>query len=98
MKELSLHILDIAKNSVKAKASLIEIIIIEDEEKNLLSIGIPLADISRMISGNPARLNGLFEETGSIEEGKLADLTVTDDEGNIFMTIINGEIEFNGML
>ena len=40
MKELSLHILDIAKNSVKAKASLIEVIINEDEEKNLLSIGI----------------------------------------------------------
>lgn len=40
MKELSLHILDIAKNSVKAKASLIEIIVIEDEEKNFLSIGI----------------------------------------------------------
>lgn len=40
MKELSLHILDIAKNSVKAKASLIEIIVTEDEEKNFLSIGI----------------------------------------------------------
>ncbi len=40
MKELSLHILDIAKNSVKAKASLIEIIVTEDEEKNLLTIGI----------------------------------------------------------
>ena len=40
MKELSLHILDIAKNSVKAKASLIEILITEDEEKNLLTIGI----------------------------------------------------------
>lgn len=40
MKELSLHILDIAKNSVKAKASLIQVIIVEDEEKNLLSIEI----------------------------------------------------------
>lgn len=40
MEELSLHILDIAKNSVKAKASLIEIIITEEEEKNLLSIEI----------------------------------------------------------
>lgn len=38
MKELSLHILDIAKNSVKAKASLIEIFVDEDEEKNLLTI------------------------------------------------------------
>ena len=40
MKELSLHILDIAKNSVKAKADLIEIIISENEEKNLLTIEI----------------------------------------------------------
>ena len=40
MKELSLHILDIAKNSVKAKASLIEIIIDEDEAKNKLTIEI----------------------------------------------------------
>ncbi len=40
MKELSLHILDIAKNSVKAHASLIEIIIDEDEGKNLLTINI----------------------------------------------------------
>ena len=40
MKELSLHILDIAKNSVKAKASVIEIVILEDEEKNLLTIKI----------------------------------------------------------
>ena len=40
MKELSLHILDIAKNSVKAKASLITINIDENEEKNLLTIEI----------------------------------------------------------
>ena len=40
MRELSLHILDIAKNSVKAGAGLIEIVIDENEEKNLLSIGI----------------------------------------------------------
>lgn len=40
MKELSLHILDIAKNSVKADATVIEIIIDENEEKNLLTIKI----------------------------------------------------------
>ncbi len=38
MKELSLHILDIAENSVKAKASLIEISVCEDYKKNLLTI------------------------------------------------------------
>ena len=40
MKELSLHILDIAENSVKAGASLIEISVSEDENKNLLDIEI----------------------------------------------------------
>lgn len=40
MKELSLHILDIAENSVKAKASLIEITVSEDVKKNLLTIEI----------------------------------------------------------
>lgn len=40
MNELSLHILDIAKNSVKAGATLIEIFVDEDEENNLLTIDI----------------------------------------------------------
>ncbi len=40
MKELSLHILDIAKNSVKAKATQIDIIIQEDILNNILSIEI----------------------------------------------------------
>ncbi len=38
MKELSLHILDIAKNSTKAEASLVTIEIDENEVKNLLTI------------------------------------------------------------
>ena len=40
MKELSLHILDIAENSVKAGASVIEIAVSEDGKKNLLQIEI----------------------------------------------------------
>lgn len=40
MKELSLHILDIAENSVKANSTLIEITVSEDTEKNLLTINI----------------------------------------------------------
>lgn len=38
MKELSLHILDIAENSVKAEASLIKITVSEDTQNNLLTI------------------------------------------------------------
>ena len=40
MKELSLNILDIAKNSVKADSTLIEITIDENINKNLLTITI----------------------------------------------------------
>jgi signal transduction histidine kinase len=40
MQDLSLHILDIAQNSIRAGASLIEIEIIEDEEKNFLVVRI----------------------------------------------------------
>ncbi len=40
MEELSLHILDIAKNSVKANAKEIIIKVLEDETKNLLTIEI----------------------------------------------------------
>ena len=38
MVELSLHILDIAQNSIKAKASLVEISVTEDVAANLLTI------------------------------------------------------------
>jgi hypothetical protein len=40
MNELSLHILDICENSVKANATLITLNIIEDIEKNILEISI----------------------------------------------------------
>lgn len=40
MKELSLHILDIVQNSVRAQASLIEIEIIEDSKKDRIEINI----------------------------------------------------------
>lgn len=40
MEELSLHILDVCQNSINAKASLIQILIIENTKKNCLSIEI----------------------------------------------------------
>lgn len=40
MLELAAHILDIAENSVRAGAKLVNITIIEDDKKNLLSIEI----------------------------------------------------------
>lgn len=48
MKELSLHILDIAQNSIHANASFVEIIIEEDQEKNFM--GIKIIDNGRGMS------------------------------------------------
>ena len=42
--------------------------------RNLLNAGYALADVSHMASRNPARMLGLDSETGTIEEGKAADL------------------------
>ena len=40
MQDLSLHALDIAENSIRAGASLIQIELIEDESKNLVLLRI----------------------------------------------------------
>lgn len=40
MEEISLHILDLAQNSIKAEASLIKINVVEDVEENVLSFTI----------------------------------------------------------
>ena len=58
--------------------------------KNLLKMGIPLAEISVMASENPAKALGVFEKTGSIELGKRADLIVCDDELNIKAVFVKG--------
>jgi N-acetylglucosamine-6-phosphate deacetylase len=54
-------------------------------------------EVARMASLNPARLLGLDGERGSIEEGKLADLTALDAEGRVRLTLVGGRIAFNGL-
>ena len=40
MQDLSLHVLDIAENSIRASATLIEIVVTEDEEEDVLTLEI----------------------------------------------------------
>ncbi len=40
MKDLSLHILDIVENSIRAEANRVEISVVEDEEKDMLTLKI----------------------------------------------------------
>ena len=62
-----------------------------DGFKNLLSMGIPLGEVSKMASLNPAKAMKLDSEMGSIEVGKLADMVIMDKDYNVVSTYIDGE-------
>ncbi|HSW69066.1 MAG TPA: N-acetylglucosamine-6-phosphate deacetylase [Gammaproteobacteria bacterium] len=53
-----------------------------------------LWDAVQCAANNPAKLLGVFAEKGSILPGKDADLVVLDDELNVVMTIVQGEVVF----
>ena len=59
--------------------------------QNLLADGIPLEDVSRMASLNPARTLKIDHLTGSIAVGKAADLAVLDQNYNVLFTYVDGE-------
>ncbi|WP_339022279.1 N-acetylglucosamine-6-phosphate deacetylase [Spiroplasma endosymbiont of Crioceris asparagi] len=56
--------------------------------------GLDLRELIKMTSINFAKEIGIFDKTGSIAENKYADLTILDENNNIYMTIVNGEIAF----
>jgi N-acetylglucosamine-6-phosphate deacetylase len=60
--------------------------------KNLANMGIPLEEVSKMASLNPAKTLGIDNETGSITVGKYADIVILDKQLNIVHTIINGKV------
>ncbi len=56
--------------------------------------GAPLAELTRIFTLNPARAVGLGEITGSIEEGKAADLILVDTRGalpRVLATFVGGQ-------
>ena len=61
-----------------------------DAVRMMLSLGVSESDVARMASLNPARLLGIDDDCGSIEEGKRADLAALDQEGNVRLTIVGG--------
>ncbi len=61
-----------------------------DAVRTMLSLGASETDVSKMASTNPARLLGLDQECGSIEEGKRADVVALDKDHNPAVTIVGG--------
>ncbi len=60
----------------------------------MLSLGASAHDVARMAASTPARLLGLDDSYGSIEEGKRADLVALDDEGRVRLAMIGGRVTF----
>jgi N-acetylglucosamine-6-phosphate deacetylase len=63
-----------------------------DAVKMMLSLGASECDVARMASTNPARLLGIYDECGSIEEGKRADFVVVNDRREVQFTVRNGAV------
>ncbi|MBA2133884.1 N-acetylglucosamine-6-phosphate deacetylase [Capillibacterium thermochitinicola] len=60
--------------------------------------GLPLAEIVKMATLNPARILRLADRKGSIAPGKDADLVLWDEDFNVLMTIVAGETVFTGRI
>lgn len=72
------------------------IIRLRDAAKNMMTFThCSVKDIVQMASVNPAKQIGVYNQKGSIREGKDADLVVVDGEFNIVMTICRGEVAYS---
>ena len=74
------------------------VITMQDAVRTMRSLGVALDDVARMASSNPARLLGVEQDYGSIEEGKRADLVALDDEGRVRLTLVGGRVAFDGLV
>lgn len=66
-----------------------------DAVRMMLSLGSSEGELAKMAATNPARLLGIDQECGSIEEGKRADLVALDGEGQVVLTLVGGRIVFD---
>jgi len=66
-----------------------------DAVRMMRSLGVSDVDVAQMSSTNPARLLKIESECGSIEEGKRADLVALDENGNVALTLVGGEVVFS---
>jgi len=61
-------------------------------------IGIDLKDAIKMASENPAKVIGIFDRTGSISEGKDADVAILDKDLNVQATITGGIVTYSSII
>ena len=62
-----------------------------DGVRNLVSIGIPLADAVKTATKNPAETINKYDKIGSLSVGKTADILIVDKELNLKQVILRGK-------
>ncbi len=62
-----------------------------DGVRNLIRSGIPMGNVAQMAAFNPAKTLKIDHITGSIAEGKRADLVVLDQQLNVKYTFVGGQ-------
>jgi N-acetylglucosamine-6-phosphate deacetylase len=60
-------------------------------------VGVPLQHAVQMATLNAARAMGFKDRLGMVVEGKDASLTVIDEEINVFLTMVKGEIVYRNI-
>jgi N-acetylglucosamine-6-phosphate deacetylase len=60
-------------------------------------VGIALQDAVKMASLNPARAMGFDSRLGSIAVGKDASLTVIDEQANVYLTLVKGQVVYSNL-
>jgi N-acetylglucosamine-6-phosphate deacetylase len=63
----------------------------------MLSLGFSEPEVAQMSSTNPARLLRIDHDCGSIEAGKRADLVALDDQRQVRLTVIGGQVAFQDL-
>ena len=68
-----------------------------DAARLMFSLGFSESEVAQMSSANPARLLRIDDDCGSIEAGKRADLVALDNEKNVRLTMVGGQVAFQDL-
>jgi N-acetylglucosamine-6-phosphate deacetylase len=60
-------------------------------------VGLPLREAVKMASLNPARAMGFASRLGSIAPGKDASLAVIDEQANVYLTMVKGQVVYSNL-
>ena len=64
--------------------------------RNLVGMGIPVEEVSKMASRNPARTAGILDKTGTITVGKDADLILLNPALEVVSPFVEGRCVYGG--